>query len=105
MPPVYSARMVQGKRAYTLARKGELPPMDPKTITISSIELTNYNFPSLSFRVVCSKGTYIRALARDIGLRLNSGAYLSELVRCRIGNFYLKDAMGIEDFERNFVFL
>lgn len=105
VPPVYSARMVQGKRAYTLARKGELPPMDPKTITISSIELTSYNFPSLSFRVVCSKGTYIRALARDIGLRLNSGAYLSELVRCRIGNFYLKDAMGIEDFERNFVFL
>lgn len=105
MPPDFSARFVNGTRAYKLARKGETLELQPREITIHDISLISFQLPVVEFRVTCSKGTYIRALARDLGVSLNSGAYLSGLIRTAIGNFLIKDALNIEEFERNFVFL
>ncbi|MFO7371062.1 MAG: tRNA pseudouridine(55) synthase TruB [Bacteroidales bacterium] len=105
MPPDFSARFVNGTRAYKLARKGETLELQPREITIHDISLISCQIPAVAFSVTCSKGTYIRALARDLGVSLNSGAYLSGLTRTAIGNFLLKDALSIEEFERNFVFL
>jgi tRNA pseudouridine55 synthase len=105
VPPVFSARFVNGTRAYKLARKGEQPDLPAKSVTIHSITLTAFELPDLQIQVLCSKGTYIRALARDIGLRLRSGAHLTSLARTAIGDFTLKDAVNVEDFERNLTFL
>ena len=104
-PPDYSARFINGKRAYTLARKGEAVDLPMKEIEIRYIELIRFECPVIEFRVVCSKGTYVRSLARDIGTALGSGAHLTGLVRTAIGNFSLKDAIKIEEFERNLVLL
>ena len=104
-PPDYSARFINGKRAYTLARKGETLDLPMKEIEIRNIQLIRFDLPVLEFVVVCSKGTYVRSLARDIGRALGSGAYLTALVRTAIGKFSLKDAIKIEDFERNLVLL
>lgn len=104
-PPDYSARFINGKRAYTLARKGETVDLPMKEIEIRAIGLIRFELPVLEFRVVCSKGTYVRSLARDIGTALGSGAHLTGLVRTSIGNFLLKDAIKIEEFERNLVLL
>jgi tRNA pseudouridine55 synthase len=104
-PPDYSARFINGKRAYTLARKGETVDLPMKEIEIRLIELIRFELPVIEFRVVCSKGTYVRSLARDIGTALGSGAHLTGLVRTSIGNFLLKDAIKIEEFERNLVLL
>ena len=104
-PPDFSARFINGKRAYTLARKGEAIDLPMKEIEIQSIELIRFDLPVIEFRVVCSKGTYVRSLARDIGTALGSGAHLTGLVRTSIGNFSLNDALKIEDFERNLVLL
>lgn len=104
-PPDFSARMVNGTRAYELARKGKTVELSPKPITIYEIALLKFELPVIEISVRCSKGTYIRALARDIGLKLGSGAYLSGLVRTAIGNFLLKDAINMDEFQRNFVFL
>jgi tRNA pseudouridine55 synthase len=104
-PPDYSARFINGKRAYTLARKGEAVDLPMREIEIRAIELIRFELPVLEFRVVCSKGTYVRSLARDIGTALGSGAHLTGLVRTSIGGFLLKDAIKIEDFERNLVLL
>ncbi len=105
MPPDFSARFVNGTRAYKLARKGETLELQPREISIHAISLISCKIPIVEFRVACSKGTYIRALARDLGVSMKSGAYLSALTRTAIGNFSLKDAISIEEFERNFVFL
>jgi len=105
IPPDFSARFVNGTRAYKLARKGESITLQPKEITIYEIELISCDIPAIEIRIVCSKGTYIRSLARDIGEKLGSGAYLSGLTRTGTGSLLLKDAMNIEDFERNFVHL
>lgn len=105
VPPHYSARFVNGIRAYKLARKGEQPDIPPKEITVYAISLETFNMPDIEIRVVCSKGTYIRSLARDIGSGLASGAHLTGLERTAIGDFLLKNALSIEDFERNLVFL
>lgn len=105
IPPDFSARFVNGTRAYKLARKGETVTLQPKEITIYDISLVSFHAPVLEIKVNCSKGTYIRSLARDIGISLKSGAHLSGLVRSAIGSFLLKDALNIEEFERNFVFL
>ncbi|HIZ06190.1 MAG TPA: tRNA pseudouridine(55) synthase TruB [Candidatus Phocaeicola gallistercoris] len=99
IPPAFSACKVEGKRAYEIARKGEEVTLKPKTLVIDEIELLNYHLPEIKIRVVCSKGTYIRALARDIGEALHSGAHLTSLTRTRIGNVYLKDCISAEDFE------
>jgi tRNA pseudouridine55 synthase len=90
IPPVYSAVKVDGERAYDLARKGEEVALKPKTLVIDEIELLDYLPNEIKIRVVCSKGTYIRALARDIGLALGSGAHLIGLIRSRIGEVTLE---------------
>jgi tRNA pseudouridine55 synthase len=104
-PPAFSARFVNGKRAYELARKGEAVELQSREIDIRSISLISFSGLTLQFRVTCSKGTYIRSLARDLGERLESGAYLSGLVRTASGDFFLTNAMEIEEFERNLVLL
>lgn len=98
-PPVYSAVKIDGKRAYDYARKGEEVEIKPKLLVIDEIELIDFNNMQLTIRVVCSKGTYIRALARDIGEALNSGAHLTALERTRIGDIRIKDCLTIEQFE------
>lgn len=99
VPPVFSACKVDGKRAYELARKGDEVQLRPKTLVIDEIELLAYNLPEIKIRVVCSKGTYIRALARDIGEALHSGAHLTGLIRTRVGGVTLDRCMKVEDFE------
>ena len=100
VPPIYSAVSVNGKRAYTFARKGEEVELKPKLLVIDEIEVLSFDEASmqLTIRVVCSKGTSIRALARDIGVRLKSGAYLTALRRTRVGNRLVVDCYQIEDF-------
>lgn len=100
-PPLYSAIKIDGKRAYDIARAGQTAEIKSKEITISVFEITRIALPEIDFRVVCSKGTYIRSLARDFGLALNSGAHLIALCRTRIGEYKLEDAMSIEDFEKS----
>lgn len=98
VPPSHSAVKVDGKRAYKNARKGLEIKIEPREVMIDSFEILNFEIPLVHFRVVCSKGTYIRSLARDFGETLGCGAYLHSLCRTRIGNFYLKDALTVEEF-------
>ena len=102
VPPMFSAVKVEGKRAYELARKGEEVELKPKLLVIDEIEILSFDEQrmQLTLRIVCSNGTYIRALARDIGQRLNSGAHLIALRRTRVGNIRIEDCMGFEDFEK-----
>lgn len=97
-PPIFSAIKKDGKKLYELARAGETTEIKMRKITISEFEITNINIPTIEFRVVCSKGTYIRSLAFDFGLALNSGAHLSSLRRTKIGNFLVDDAQTVEGF-------
>ncbi|MDR3651366.1 MAG: tRNA pseudouridine(55) synthase TruB [Paludibacter sp.] len=97
VPPAYSAVKVDGKRAYDYARDGQEVELKPKLLVIDDIEVLDFALPILKIRVVCSKGTYIRALARDIGLALASGAHLTALERTRIGNVRLEDCWQIDD--------
>ncbi|MEQ8361446.1 MAG: tRNA pseudouridine(55) synthase TruB [Cyclobacteriaceae bacterium] len=97
IPPLHSAIKVDGKRAYKLARAGSEAKLKAREVTISTFEITHINLPEVGFRVVCSKGTYIRSLAHDMGQVLGVGAYLSELCRTRIGDFLLKDAQTLEE--------
>ena len=99
VPPAFSACKVDGKRAYELARKGDEVQLKPKTLVIDEIELLECALPEIKIRVVCSKGTYIRALARDIGEALHSGAHLTALCRTRVGEVTLENCMKVEDFE------
>jgi len=96
VPPVYSAVKVDGKRAYDYARDGQEVELKPKLLVIDEIEVLDFSLPVLKIRVVCSKGTYIRALARDIGLALGSGAHLVGLERTRIGDVKLQDCWQID---------
>jgi tRNA pseudouridine55 synthase len=95
-PPQHSAIRIQGKRAYEFARKGVEKELNPREVTITEFEWKT-ELPIIHFRIVCSKGTYIRSLARDVGTELGVGAYLSSLCRTRIGNFKLSDAKTIEE--------
>jgi len=97
VPPAYSAVKVDGKRAYDYARSGQEIELKSKLLVIDDIEVLDFTLPVLKIRVVCSKGTYIRALARDIGLALGSGAHLIALERTRIGEVTLKDCWQIDD--------
>ncbi len=99
VPPAYSAVKINGKRAYKYARKGQEVEIKPKTLVIDEIELLECHLPDIKIRVACSKGTYIRALARDIGLALNSGGHLFGLQRTRIGEVTLDDCLTVEQFE------
>lgn len=102
VPPMFSAVKVNGKRAYKLARKGEEVEIQAKTINISEIELLDFNknedTTTAVIRVICGKGTYIRSLARDLGATLDSGAYLTDLCRTRVGDYKLSDCLDAEHF-------
>ncbi|WP_044404975.1 tRNA pseudouridine(55) synthase TruB [Lacinutrix sp. Hel_I_90] len=97
-PPVFSALKKDGKRLYEFARAGEAVDIKSRKITIEAFEITHINNNTIAFRVVCSKGTYIRSLAHDFGKALNSGGHLSALRRTKIGNFTVDDALSIEEF-------
>lgn len=92
IPPMHSAIKVDGKRVYESARKGIEVKMEPRPVTVSEFEITRFELPEIDFRIVCTKGTYIRSLARDLGEKLEVGAYMSALTRTRIGEFRLEDA-------------
>ena len=96
VPPVFSAVKVDGKRAYNLARKGKEVELKAKPLEISEIEVLSFDAPVLTIRVVCSKGTYIRALARDIGTALDSGAHLTSLRRTMVGDIKIADCLSVE---------
>lgn len=101
VPPAYSACKIDGKRAYELKRKGKDVELKAKTLQIDEIEITDFNQESmlLSIRVVCGKGTYIRALARDIGEALGSGAYLTRLCRTRVGDVRVENCISLDNFQ------
>lgn len=97
IPPVFSAIKVNGRRAYKFARKEKELILEPRAVTISEFEITAINLPDVDFRIVCSKGTYVRALARDFGNALQSGAHLIALRRTRIGRFKLSEAVELDE--------
>jgi tRNA pseudouridine55 synthase len=97
IPPAYSAIKVNGKRAYQFARKGKEIELKSKTLVIKEIELLRYELPEIELRIVCSKGTYIRAIARDIGIALGSGAYLIGLQRTRIGEYSIDQSLELAE--------
>ncbi|TGE23048.1 tRNA pseudouridine(55) synthase TruB [Hymenobacter metallicola] len=98
-PPLYSAVKINGERAYEVARRGDTAEIKSKEVTIKEFELTGINLPEVQFRVVCTKGTYIRSLARDFGQHLGCGAHLTKLVRTRIGEYRVEDALTLEALE------
>ena len=98
-PPIFSAIKVGGKKLYESARKGQEVDIKPRSIQIKELEILDFNMPYIKLRVVCSKGTYIRSLAYDIGKALNSGAWLSKLQRTKIGEYSIENALDIQDFE------
>ena len=103
VPPLYSAKWLGGKRAYEFARKGKKLDLEPREIEIEKIKIVSLKLPKLILEIKCSKGTYIRGLARDLGEVLNSGAYLSGLTRTAIGEFKLENAVTIKEFEKKLI--
>ncbi|MCX6249297.1 MAG: tRNA pseudouridine(55) synthase TruB [Bacteroidetes bacterium] len=101
VPPIYSAIKIKGKRAYDYARKDQEVVVNPKQVTISAFEITGLRLPYVDFRVSVSKGTYIRAMARDFGKALHCGAHLNALCRNRIGNYHLRDAYELDDLKKS----
>ncbi len=99
LPPMHSAKMIDGKRAYAFARKGIKKELEPVDVVFREIELLSFGIPEVKVRIVCSKGTYVRSFARDMGIALKSGCYLSALERSSTGDFKLKDAFSLEKFE------
>jgi tRNA pseudouridine55 synthase len=99
MPPIYSAKLIGGKRAYEYARQGVDKKLDPVTIFFREIEMLSFCLPEIKVRLVCSKGTYIRSFARDIGLALGSGGYLSSLERTAIGSYHVRDSYDMDMFQ------
>lgn len=97
IPPVFSAIKKDGKKSYVSARAGKEVKHEPRKITIKEFEITKIEMPLVYFRIVCSKGTYIRSIAYDFGRSLSSGAYLDSLCRTKIGNYKLEDAMSVEE--------
>jgi len=97
VPPVFSAKKIGGRRAYKFARLDQKVEIKPHHVTVSAFEITQVNLPYLCFRISCSKGTYIRSIARDLGILLGCGAHLTELCRTRIGNYFLRDAWEMEN--------
>ncbi len=97
VPPIFSAKLIDGKRAYEYARKGEPVEMRKALVNIYDIELLSYEMPKITIKVTCSKGTYIRAIARDLGLALGSGGHLTGLVRTKNGEFTMADTITVEE--------
>ncbi len=102
VPPIHSSIKVNGKRAYSLARKGQTPELKSREVEIKEFEITEFSKPLVGFRVICSKGTYIRSLVNDLGKTLGTGAYLSQLCRTRIGQYHLREAMTIDEIKTKF---
>lgn len=102
IPPLFSALKVDGKRAYKLARQGDATVLKSRKITINTLEFTRIELPEVDFRVCCSKGTYIRTLVLDIGRALQSGAYMSRLVRTKIGKHHIENSVSPHEFEEIF---
>ncbi len=100
MPPMFSAKRINGKRAYNSARKGKSLDLKSAEIEIYEIETIKINLPFAEIKMVCSKGTYIRAFARDLGEKLNCGAHLTELRRTKIGKFSVEDAISVDTFQK-----
>ena len=98
VPPVYSAIQVNGERLYKKARKGETVEIQARQVHVKEFEIASFTFPKVEFRIVCSKGTYIRSLAHDLGQALGTGAYLSVLRRTRIGDLSIENAFQLTDF-------
>jgi tRNA pseudouridine55 synthase len=105
IPPAFSAIKVDGTRAYVRARSKEKFEIPPREVNIYEFEITEAGIPETSFRVLCSKGTYIRSLANDFGKALGSGAYLKSLCRTRIGQYHIDDALSIEDLEAELIIM
>ena len=101
IPPPYSAIKLKGKKAYELARKGKNVELKPRKITVYSIKALSYSYPTLEIETIVSSGTYIRALARDIGKRLGMGAYLKNLRRTKIGNYDIKNAVALDELSKH----
>lgn len=101
MPPDFSAIKVKGQRAYKAARKGKKIELEPRSVTVHEIELLEYKWPVLKLRIRCGKGFYVRALARDIGQKLEVGGYLSALQRTRVGHFSIDEAITIEEADES----
>ena len=99
IPPIFSAKLIDGVRAYEMARAGEEVKMRPAIITIYDLELISFNLPDIVVKVKCSKGTYIRSLARDIGVALDSGGHLTGLIRSQSGYFKLGDAVNMDQIK------
>ena len=100
VPPLFSAKKIDGERAYEKARRGEKIEVKPSEITISKFEITGIRMPEVDFRIVCSKGTYIRSIAHDFGKALKSGGYLSALCRSGIGSYNIAQSFSIEEIEK-----
>ncbi len=98
IPPLFSAKFIDGKRAYEFARAGKNMELKPNKIKIHAIELLSFQLPEITLKITCSKGTYIRALARDFGEKLASGAHITQLRRTRIGNYSVEDAETVNNF-------
>lgn len=101
VPPIFSAKQIGGKRAYEMARQGEKVRLEPREVHVHESEILGFEHPELTIRIRCSKGTYIRSYADDLGRYLRSGAYLSGLRRTKIGDFHVNDAKKITDFVKN----
>jgi tRNA pseudouridine55 synthase len=99
VPPIYSAIKVNGERAYKLARQGKEVTLEPRSVTIYSLELTSYSYPEVQFTTRVSSGTYIRSLVEDIGASLQTGAYMSDLKRTSVGDFVLTDAVPVKNLD------
>jgi tRNA pseudouridine55 synthase len=101
VPPLFSAKKIEGVRAYDMARRGEEQVLEPKRVRIDSIELIDFQLPDITLRIQCSRGTYIRSIARDLGLALGSGGHLVMLRRTKSGELSVDQAMDFEDFKNN----
>jgi tRNA pseudouridine55 synthase len=99
VPPVFSAKLINGKRAYELAREGKETEMKPAVVTIYEMEIQHFDLPDVVVRITCGKGTYIRSLARDLGAALQSGGHLTGLRRTRTGKYHVSNAFNIEEIE------
>ncbi|MFH0820294.1 MAG: tRNA pseudouridine(55) synthase TruB [Candidatus Peregrinibacteria bacterium] len=104
LPPQFSAKKVEGRRAYALARAGKTVDLKPVSVTVHELELLDYTWPVVKIRVRCGKGFYMRSLARDLGQKLSVGGYLSSLVRTRVGQYSIDEAITIEQVEQSRVF-
>jgi tRNA pseudouridine55 synthase len=99
IPPLHSAKFIDGKRAYEYARKGVMKKLEPVNISIKKAELISFGVPETKVRLLCSKGTYIRSFARDFGVALKSGCYLSALERTSVGSFKIENAFSLKKFD------